>query len=78
VLAAQAAAFLYESEEVATVLGGRMIYADDSIWLQDLSADERGATLRGLFAAALSQILEEDVDIRQALSLARIGMDATQ
>lgn len=74
-LARQAAAFLYEDAQVQRLLEGRGIFEDDSVWLWDLSASDRGATLRSLMCMAFEKVLEEGQDIAQALAMVKAGMD---
>lgn len=77
-LALQAAAFLHEDTQAQKILGGRGIFEDDSIWLWDLSAGDRGATLRSLMAEAIKKSLEEEQDIARVLEIVRAGMDTAE
>jgi len=77
-LALQAAAFLHEDAQVRRLLDGRGIFEDDSIWLWDLSANDRGATLRSLMCEAFKKILKENADIEQTLVMLKAGMDTTE
>ena len=74
-LALQAAAFLHEDEQAQQALSERGIFEDGSIWLWDLSASDRGATLRSLMCEAFERIIEGKQEIMQALAMVRAGMD---
>lgn len=77
-LALEAAVFLHEDAQAQAVLDERMIFEDGSIWLWDLAASGRGATLRSLLHDALERILDGEAEIDQALSVVKAGMDAAQ
>jgi hypothetical protein len=77
-LARQAAAFLYEDAQVQRLLEGRGIFEDDSVWLWDLSASDRGAMLRSMMCAALEKVIGERADIMQALAMVKAGMDTAE
>lgn len=72
-LALQVAAFLAEDE--LALLGERGIFEDGSIWLTDLSASDRGATLRSLLCDAVGRVLEGEEDVARALEMVKAGMD---
>ena len=75
-LALQAAAFLAEDE--MALLGERGIFEDGSIWLPDLSASDRGATLRSLLCDAVGRVLAGEEDVVRALEMVQAGMDITR
>lgn len=77
-LALQAAAFLHEDAGAQRILGTRGILRDDSVWLWDLEASDRGATLRSLFHQAFEEIMDAQQDIEQALQLVKAGMDTAR
>ena len=77
-LALQAAVFLHEDAQVRQLLDGRGIFEDDSIWLWDLSASDRGATLRSLLCDAVGRVLAGEEDVVQALEMVKAGMDMAQ
>ena len=74
-LARQAAVFLHEDAQAQRLIGERGIFEDDSIWLWDLSASDRGATLRSLMCGAFQKVIEEGQDAAQALAMVKAGMD---
>ena len=77
-LALQAAAFLHEDAQAQRILDERGIFEDDSIWLWDLSAGDRGATLRSLMSGAFEKIIGEKADIMQTLAMVKAGMDTAE
>ena len=56
-LAAQGVALWSDAAKTQTVLGDRGIWRDDAVWLPCLSAQPSGATLRGLFAESVRDVL---------------------
>ncbi len=77
-LALQAAVFLHEDESAQAVLGERGIFDDGSIWLWDLAANDRGATLRSLLCGVAERVLAGEEDVIQALEMVKAGMDMAQ
>jgi len=77
-LALQAAAFLHEDEQARLMMDGRAVFEDDSIWLWDLSATDRGATLRSLMCEAFTSVIEEEQDVARALAVVKAGMDTAE
>lgn len=75
-LALKAIAFLHEGADAQEILGERAIRRDEAVWLPCLSADSRGATLRMLFAGALSAVLTGGADEGTALAAVQAMMDA--
>lgn len=73
-MALQGAERLYEHAQ--TLLGSRGIFHDDSIWLTCLSAHKQGATVRSLFAHAISRVLAGEASAEDALAHAQAALDA--
>lgn len=75
-LALDAAAMLHAKAQ--EVLGPRGIWRDGSVWLWDLGAHERGATLRSLLCDAFNAVLEGGADPADALADVQAAMDAME
>jgi len=73
---ARACVRLHEGAQDA--LGARGIWQDGAVWLPALEADDAGATLRSLFAAALQDVLTGKQQADAALERVQAAMEALE
>lgn len=76
--ALRAAVFLHENTQAQALLGNRLIWRDNAVWLPSLDAYARGATLRSLFGEAVRRVLAGEIDASRALEDVQAAMDALQ
>jgi len=77
-LAFRAAAFLSGDVRAHQLLGERLIWQDDALWLPCLDADARGATLRSLFCRMMEGLITGGQEAQEALSLLVNALSASQ